>query len=296
MNYLLIGGAGFIGTHLAKRLIADGHDVTIVDNLATSTHPNYQVNFIEADARSAPIEPAIQQADIIYFLAGSLGVEYIDRNPKSTLDNNIGLMTRLIPLFEKHNKKVIFSSTSEVYGNGPFSEDNDLTIGPPSKLRWGYAAAKLITEFMITANTFPYTIVRFFNVVGPGQLPDYGMVMPRFIEAAKNNKDLTVYGTGEQIRSFCHVVDAVEYLRRIEHINGEIFNLGSGIPITIKQLAERVIALSNSQSQITFVPYNQAFSKHHGDIDNRVPDLTKLKYMTGYLAQYELDDIIKDCL
>lgn len=295
-NYLLIGGAGFIGTHLAKKLIAEGHHVTIIDNLATSNRPDYQVNFVEADARFAPIESLIQQADVVYFLAGSLGVEYIDRNPKSTLDNNVGLMTRLVPLFEKYNKKVIFSSTSEVYGDGPFAEDNNLTIGPPDKLRWGYAAAKLMTEFMITANTFPYTIVRFFNVVGPGQLPDYGMVLPRFIKAAKNNEDLIVYGTGEQIRSFCHVTDAVEYLRRIENINNEIFNLGSGIPISIKQLAERVIALTNSQSQITVVPYNQAFSKHHGDIIKRIPDLTKLKYMTGYLARYELDDIIKDCL
>ena len=296
MKYLLLGGAGFVGTHLAKRLIKEGHEVTIVDSLVTSTRPTFHCDFVLGDIRDVYLDSYIKNTDVIYFLAGSVGVEHIDKHPKETLDNNIGLMNKLIPLFDKYKKPVVFSSTSEVYGEGPFVEDASLNIGAPTKLRWAYACAKLMTEFSIAASDFPYVIVRFFNVVGPGQLGDYGMVLPRMIRAAKNNEDITVYGTGEQVRSFCHVSDAVEYLRRIESCYGEIFNLGSENPVTINHLAERVVSLTNSQSKIVHMPYEQAFSKNHGDIIKRVPDLTKLKYMTGYLAQYDLDAIIKDTI
>jgi UDP-glucose 4-epimerase len=290
MKYLLLGGAGFIGTHLAKRLLSDGHSVTIVDSCITSRAPEYAVNFIQADLCVAPIEPLIESHDVVYFLAGSVGVSNIVNNPHVTLNNNIGLMSRLIPMFEKHQKKVIFSSTSEVYGEGPFKEDNSLNIGPPTDLRWSYAAAKLMTEFMITASNFPYTIVRFFNVTGPGQVGDYGMVLPRFVKAAKNGDDLIVHGKGDQVRSFCHINDAVEILLKLEKINGEIFNVGNNMPVTIKHLAERVIDLSGSKSKIKFIP------TPHSDISIRIPDLTKLKYMTGFVATYDLDSIIKDML
>ena len=296
MKYLLLGGAGFIGTHLAKKLIALGHDVTIIDNLSTSMRPNFDVRFIETNLIYAPLDEHLISADVVYFLAGSLGVEYIDKNPKETLDNNLGLLYKLIPLFQRYNKKVFFSSTSEVYVEGPFAEDNNLTIGPPTKLRWAYAAAKLMTEFAITSNTFPYTIVRFFNIVGPGQLPDYGMVLPKFIKAAKTGQDLNVYSDGTQVRSFCHVNDAVDALLKLENINGEIFNIGSEDPITINTLAERVIELTQSISKITYVPYDQVFSKNHGDIHSRIPDLSKIKHFIGYVPTYTLDDIIKDCL
>jgi UDP-glucose 4-epimerase len=296
MKYLILGGAGFIGTHLSKRLIKDGHQVTIVDNLATSNEPDYPVRFIKADIRHAVLDELLLEHDVVYFLAGSVGVAHIDQHPQETLQNNLELMHRLVPLFERYQKKVIFSSTSEVYGDGPFCEDNSLTIGPPTKLRWAYACAKLMTEFSISASSFPWTIVRFFNVVGPGQLPDYGMVLPRFIESAKAGKDLIVYGDGNQVRSFCHVNDAVEYLIRLEPVKNEIFNLGSGEPISILELAVRVIDLTQSTSKIVFVPYEQAFSKHHGDIVTRVPDLTKLKYFTSYLPQQDVDSIIKDML
>jgi UDP-glucose 4-epimerase len=290
MKYLLLGGAGFIGAHLAKRLIKDGHDVTIVDSLITSSAPNFPVKFIHADIRNAVLDELLLETDVVYFLAGSVGVANIVNNPTTTLRNNIELMNRLIPLFEKYQNKVVFSSTSEVYGDGPFSEDNTLHIGPPTDLRWGYAAAKLTTEFMISASTFPYTIVRFFNVTGPGQLGDHGMVLPRFVDAAKAGKDLTVYSDGGQVRSFCHINDAVELLLKIENINGEIFNVGSDSVVTIKALAERVIKLSNSTSKINYVP------TPHSDIVSRIPDLTKVKYLTGFVAQYDLDDIIKDML
>jgi UDP-glucose 4-epimerase len=296
MKYLLLGGAGFIGTHLAKKLISLGHDVTIIDNLETSTKPNYDVKFIQANIVNCPLDEYLIEADIVYFLACSLGVEYIDKNPKATLDNNLGLLHKLIPLFQQYNNRVIFTSTSEVYGEGPFAEDSNLHIGPPTKLRWAYAAAKLMTEFAIIASTFPYTIVRFFNVVGPGQLPDYGMVLPRFIKAAKAGEDLIVHGDGTQVRSFCHVADAVDALLKLENIEDEIFNLGNDGSITIEDLANRVIELSGSTSKVKHIPYRAVFSKNHGDIHNRVPDLTKLKRFIGYKPKYTLDDIIKDCL
>lgn len=290
MKYLLLGGAGFIGSHLGRRLIDNGHEVTVVDSLITSQEPSYGAKFIKADVRNAVLDELIFDSDVIYFLAGSVGVSNIVNNPKSTLKNNLELPSKLIPLFERYQKKVIFSSTSEVYANGPFSEDSFLHIGPPTDLRWGYAAAKLATEFLISASSFPYTIVRFFNVTGPGQLGDYGMVLPRFVNAAKEGKDLTVYGDGQQVRSFCHISDAVDTLLKIENINGEIFNIGNETPVTIKNLAERVIELSKSNSKINYIP------TPHSDIVKRIPDLTKIKYFTGYVPKYSLDDIIKDML
>lgn len=293
MKYLLLGGAGFIGTHLAKRLLKDGHTVTVVDSCITSSEPNYDVDFINADLTTYNIDVLdvlISTCDIVYFLAGSVGVSNIVNNPKSTVRNNLSLTLRLIPLFEKHNKKVIFSSTSEVYGEGPFSEDNNLSIGPSTNLRWSYSCAKLMTEFMITTSSFPYTIVRFFNITGPGQLGDYGMVLPRFINATKKGEDLVVHDQGQQIRSFCHVSDAVDMLLQIEKIDGEIFNVGNDVPVTIKELADRVIALTSTTSTIKYIP------TPHSDISTRVPVLSKIRNAINYNINYSLDDIIKDML
>jgi UDP-glucose 4-epimerase len=208
----------------------------------------------------------------------------------------VQLNNKLIPLFQKANKHVIFSSTSEIYGEGPFHEESNASIGPSNKLRWGYATSKLMMEFMIRSSNFPYTIVRFFNVVGPGQLGDYGMVLPRFIQSAKEGKDLIVYGSGEQVRCFCHVEDAMEALVKVSKINGELFNIGNDSPITINKLAERVIELSGSNSKIVHVPYEQAFSSNHADINVRIPDLKKIKQHIKYVPINMLDDIIKDML
>jgi UDP-glucose 4-epimerase len=294
MRHLLLGGAGFIGTHLAKKLIEEGEEVTIVDSLSTSKLPDYKVNFIEGDIQSMELNELFSSTDIIYYLAGSVGVEYIDKNPSSTLFNNISLMNKLVPLFEKHQKKVIFSSTSEVYGEGPFSEDNNLSIGPPSKLRWGYACAKLMTEFMIKACTFPSVIVRFFNVVGPGQSAEYGMVLPRFIEAAKTGNNLIVYGDGEQIRSFCHIKDAVEALLLLRKAEG-IFNIGNDTPTSIGELANLVLRLVKTTSVVQHVPYERDFSNQHGDIYKRIPNISKIRDL-GYNTEYDLNNIIEDMI
>lgn len=294
MKILLLGGAGFIGTHLAKRFLRDKHTVTIIDSLETSSLPDYRVNFIKGDIATMELDSFLEVCDIVYYLAGSVGVEYIDKNPSSTLFNNIALMSKLIPLFEKHQKKVIFSSTSEVYGEGPFKEDNNLSIGSPDKLRWGYACVKLMTEFMIKASTFPSVIVRFFNVVGPGQSSAYGMVIPRFIEAAKTGKNLIVYGDGMQVRSFCHIKDAINALILLQDEEG-IYNIGNNTPTSIGKVAKEVIKLADTPSIIEYRPYNQDFSKHHEDIYYRVPNLKKLQSL-GYISKYNLQDIIKDML
>jgi UDP-glucose 4-epimerase len=310
MNYLILGGAGFIGQHLTQYLFnqKERHvGVTVIDNLKTSHKEDLEkfkeyknlYRFIEADLTTIDDNEFLKIArkhDKIFHLAGSVGVEYIDKNPSESLFNNLALSNKLIPLFQQLNRHVTFASTSEIYGEGPFKETDNASIGPSHKLRWGYASAKLTTEFMIRASKFPNTIVRFFNIVGPGQLGDYGMVLPRFIKTAKNNEDLIVYGTGEQVRSFCHINDAVEALVKISNTNDELFNIGNDNPINISKLAERVIELSGSSSKIKYVPYEKVFSKQHGDITYRVPDLTKIKQAIGYQPKYSLDDIIRDML
>lgn len=296
MKYLLLGGAGFIGQNLAKKLIKMGNEVTIIDSLATSHKPDLKCNFIFGDITKIDIEKHIKEHRIVYFLAGSVGVEKIINQPEECLINNVNLINTLLPLFKKYKPKVIFSSTSEVYGNGPFAESNNLSIGSPENLRWSYAAAKLLTEFMITSGNFPYIIARFFNIVGPGQLPNFGMVLPKFIKAAKNNEDLIIYGDGSQIRSFCHIEDAINILLQIQDLEEQIFNVGNDEPITIKELAEKVIQLSGSKSQIKFVNPKEIFTEDYADINKRIPDLTKLKQTIIHTNKYSIDNIIKSLL
>ena len=298
MHYLLLGGAGFIGTNLARYLLNNGHRVTVVDNFSTSQLPAADIECIEADICTySGLGNVIKAADVVYFLAGSVGVKNVVENPQQTLENNLRLVQAVIPWLQWHQKKVVFTSTSEVYGEGPFVESGNLTVGPPTQLRWTYAAAKIVTEFMITSNShFPHTIVRLFNVVGPGQRGDYGMVLPRFIQAAQNNEDIIVHGDGTQVRSFCHVRDAIEMFAQVEKINGEVFNIGNYEPVTITKLAERVISITGSMSKIVHTPFEQVYVKNHGDIIHRVPDLTKLKQHINYKINYTLDDIIRSML
>jgi UDP-glucose 4-epimerase len=296
MKYLILGGAGFIGQNLAKRLIKTGNEVTIIDSLSTSHKPDLNCEFVLGDITKIDIEKYIKESPIVYFLAGSVGVEKIIDRPGECLVNNINLINALFPLFKKYKPKVIFSSTSEVYGDGPFAESNNLSIGSPENLRWSYAASKLLTEFYFTTGNFPYIIARFFNIVGPGQLPNFGMVLPRFIKAAKNNEDLIVHGDGSQVRSFCHIEDAINILLQIQDLEEQIFNVGNDEPITIKELAEKVIELSGSKSQIKFVNPKKIYTENYVDINKRIPDLTKLKQTIIYTNKYSIDDIIKSLL
>lgn len=295
MNVLILGGAGFIGSHLTNRLLERGDNVVVVDSLETSYQPPVGAEFICGRVQDVDVEPLIAECDVVYHLASSVGVSHIDKNPQQALFNNVEMMNKLVPLFEKHQKKVVFSSSSEVYGEGPFSETDHAHIGPSTTLRWGYALSKLMMEFMITASSFPHLIVRFFNVTGPGQHGNCGMVLPRFIQQAKQNLPLTVYGDGKQIRSFCHIDDAIDALMILEGVNEGIYNIGNETPISMIELATRVVALSGSSSNIELVPYEKVFSKHHGDISRRVPDITKLRSL-GYRPIRGLDDIIDDML
>ena len=296
MKYLILGGAGFIGQNLAKRLIKTGNEVIIIDSLFTSHKPNLNCEFVFGDITKIDIEKYIKESPIVYFLAGSVGVDMIVNQPQECLTNNVDLITTLFPLFKKYKPKVIFSSTSEVYGDGPFNESSSLSIGSPENLRWSYAASKLLTEFYITSGNFPYIIARFFNIVGPGQLPHFGMVLPRFIKAAKNNEDLIVHGDGSQVRSFCHIEDTINILLQIQDLEEHIFNIGNDEPITIKELAEKVIQLSDSKSQIKFVDPKQIYTENYVDINKRIPDLTKLKRTIIHTNKYSIDDIIKSLL
>jgi len=295
MKYLILGGAGFIGTHLSKRLIEEGHTVVIIDNCSTSFKPTYNVEFYLEDINySSNLERLIESSDVVYFLAGSVGVKNITENPYQTLKNNIGLANTVVPLLIKYNKPVLFSSTSEVYGDGPFVESNPLSIGPTDNLRWSYASAKLSSEFLIASSGIPFKIIRFFNVTGPGQLPDYGMVVPRFVRAAKHNEDIIVHDTGTQVRSFCHITDAIDMMIKLENAPDGVYNIGSDYAISIRELASKVKYVLNSDSNILFKPLSQVYKNNSGDIYVRVPDLSKLKKTIDYKLTKNLDDIIRD--
>lgn len=294
MRYLLLGGSGFIGKHLTKSLLQEGHEVDVVDNCSTST-PIHNVNLYLEDIQTFDgIEELIRKADVVYFLAGSVGVKHVVENPYATLHNNLSLPMRIVPLVAKYNKKIIFSSTSEVYGNGPFSESNDAVIGAPTNLRWGYASAKLATEFLVASCGAPYRILRFFNITGPGQLGDFGMVLPRFVQAAKDNTPIYVYGDGTQYRSFCHINDALDMMRQVESSPEGVYNIGNDEPVTILELAEIVKEQLRSSSEIVFKPITDVYAKNSGDIHARIPDLTKLRNTIDYKVEHGLEAIIQD--
>lgn len=307
MNVLITGGAGFVGSNLAKSLLKDGHNITIVDNLVTSNLTNIgdilqDVEFFELDL-SQPvciktIDSILEGIDVVYHLAASIGVKLIQEQPKSSLHNSMNINNNLFGLFEKHQVKVIFSSTSEVYGetkNFDGSKETDhLEIHPPHKPRGSYACSKLMSEFLIRSYSFPNTIIRFFNVVGKDQLPDYGHVLPRFIRSIKNNEDIIIYGDGEQVRSFCDIRDAVNMLKLLvndEH-NDEIYNIGNdGNGCTMNELAYLCKEVFGSNVDKTYMTFNEAFGPQFDEIYVRFPNTDKIKKY--YQCQYDLESIIE---
>ena len=312
MNFLITGGAGFIGGHLTEKLLASGNKVTVIDNYSTGSPRNLEkvagnpaLTVIEDDILLCKdLEKLIATADVIYHLAAAVGVELVVRDPVRTIRTNVEGSARILELAAKYHKRIILASTSEVYGKSThpeFNENDDLLIGCPVRSRWSYACSKLLDEFYLMAYhrnmALPGTVVRFFNTVGPRQTGQYGMVVPRFVQAALNNNPLKVYGSGEQSRCFCHVFDTVRALIALADCPesvGKIYNIGSTEVVSIKELAERVISEVGSESKIEYIPYEQAYEQGFEDMLRRKPDTRAIKELIKWQPEHDLTDIIRD--
>jgi UDP-glucose 4-epimerase len=310
MRILLTGGAGFIGSHLADHYVAKGDQVMILDNFSTGSQKNIahlagKVTTIDGDIRNVElVEKLTIDADLVLHMAAALGVNTILESPLESMSTNITGSEVVLNAAAKFNKRIIIASTSEIYGKNPkqpLNEADDRVVGAPQKIRWTYSDAKAIEEAMAFAlhheKKLPVTTVRLFNTVGPRQSGRYGMVVPRFVQAALKNQALTIYGDGTQSRVFCHVDDAVQAISIIAATDatiGEVFNVGGSGEVSIKQLAEKVIATTKSQSVITYTPYTDAYPAGFEDIQRRVPDISKIKQAIGWVPTKDLETIIKD--
>lgn len=311
MNILVTGGAGFIGSNLTDYLVSIGDNVTVIDNLSTGSldnivHLQRLSNFKYVNdtiLNEEVMDELTKEADCIIHLAAAVGVKYVLENPLTSIETNIKGTEIVLNCANRHKKRVLIASTSEVYGkhmHAPLKEDDNLIYGPPSTMRWSYAAAKLVDEFTALAyhrtKKLEVIIFRCFNTIGPRQTGLYGMVVPRFIKQALRDEPITVYGDGTQTRTFTYVGDVVESLTRLMECDaaiGEIINIGGKEEVSIKGLAERIKKLANSNSEIILVPYNKAYGKDFEDMMRRVPSLEKLEALIGYSPNTPLDETLK---
>jgi UDP-glucose 4-epimerase len=310
MKYLITGGAGFIGSHLAEYLILRGDKVLVLDNLSTGSQKNLEkiegkIKLSNGDILDQNlVSKLVAESDYVIHLAAALGVLNIVNKPLESLKKNLRGSEVVLEACDRYRKPVLIASTSEIYGKNdkvPLSEEDDRIIGHPLKSRWSYSEAKAVDEslayFYYLENKLPIRIVRFFNTVGPRQLGHYGMVVPRFVDAALKNEPLSVYGSGDQIRCFCHVDDAVKALILVMDSDiavGEVFNVGNNQQITIMELAKKVIELTGSSSSIEKISYEMAYPEGFEDMQRRVPDISKIKKVLGWTPEINLDQIIKD--
>lgn len=312
MKIFITGGAGFIGSHLSERLIAEGHELTVLDDLSTGRLENLAaikgsnaLRFVEGDILDdALVQELAGDADMIFHLAAAVGVKLIMDEPSRSILTNINGTENVLRAALKRKTPTFIASTSEVYGKAtkfPFSEDDDLTIGATKNLRWSYACAKTLDEFLALAYAreadLPVVILRFFNTTGPRQTGRYGMVVPNFVEAALEGRPLLVHGTGEQSRCFGHVKDVVESLIRLmaePAARGQVFNIANDQEVTIRQLAEQVIAATGSRSEIKLVPYDSVYPVGFEDMARRLPDVSKLQRTIGFRPRRGLSEIISD--
>ena len=311
MRALITGGAGFIGSHLAERLLHDDHEVAVIDDLSTGSIEN--ITHLKGDKRFSYVIDSvtneqllaelIDRSDVVFHLAAAVGVKLIVEQPVHTIETNVHGTEVVLKHANKKKKLVIIASTSEVYGKStavPFREGAEVVLGATVKHRWAYACSKLIDEFLALAywkeKKLPVIIVRLFNTVGPRQTGQYGMVLPTFVRQALAGQPITVFGDGNQSRSFTYVGDVVDALVKLAcepHAIGEVFNVGTTTEVTIGELAMRVKALTSSESPIQHIPYDEAYEAGFEDMPRRVPDISKLCSLIGYRPKLQLDEIIQ---
>jgi UDP-glucose 4-epimerase len=308
---LLTGGAGFVGSHLAERLLGLGHEVIVLDNLSTGSIDNIEhlksaksFSYVIDSVTNEPLlAELIDRSDVVFHLAAAVGVKLIVEQPVHTIETNVHGTEVVLKHANKKKKLVFILSTSEVYGKSadvPFREGADLVLGPTLKHRWAYACSKMIDEFLALAywkeRKLPVIVVRLFNTVGPRQTGQYGMVLPTFVRQALAGQPITVFGDGTQSRSFTYVGDVVDALITLAsepRAIGDVYNIGNIDEISIRDLAERVKAMTGSKSPIQFIPYDQAYEAGFEDMPRRVPDLTKLHDLIGYQPKVQLDEILR---
>jgi len=310
MRALVTGGAGFIGSHLAQRLLQDGNSVEVVDNLSTGSLENIdgfrssrRFGFVEGDIRDGELMDSLaRRCDVVFHLAAAVGVRLIVDDPVHTIETNIGGTEAVLEAANRYGRKVLLASSSEVYGkseSAPFREDDNIVLGSTTMPRWSYACSKAIDEFLGLAFYRQYglgvVIARFFNTIGPRQTGQYGMVVPRFIGRALNNEPVEIYGSGRQSRCFCYVgdvVDAVIGLMSCEKAAGRVFNIGSDEEIGIEQLADKIVQMTNSKSTKKFLSYQVAYGRPIEDMMRRVPDVQRVKDTIGWRAETSLNETL----
>ena len=312
MKILITGGAGFVGSHLDDKLIGDGHEITVIDDLSTGRYSNVEHlegrdNFrliIDTVLNEKLMEELIRETDRVFHMASAVGVKLIMEHPVKTIETIFRGTDVVLGFCSRYRKRVLVPSTSEVYGKGasvPFREDDDLLTGSTDKHRWAYACAKTLDEFLALAHwketRLQVVVVRLFNTVGPRQTGQYGMVVPNFVKSAIRNEPLTVHGDGSQSRCFGHVFDVVEGLTKAmesPECFGQVINLGNHEEVTIKGLAEKAIEMTGSTSEIRYIPYDEAYGEGFEDMQRRVPSLEKAQRLIGYQPTRKLEDIIND--
>jgi len=321
-RYLITGGAGFIGSHLAETLLESGNQVTVIDNLSTGRfeniahlkdHPGFRFA-IDTITNQVVMDRLVSECDVIVHLAAAVGVRLIVEEPVHTIETNVMGTEAVLQAARRYKVKVLLASTSEVYGKGnnvPFNEDDDVVLGPTTRSRWSYAATKMVDEFLGLAyfaeNKLPVVIFRLFNTVGPRQVGHYGMVIPRFVQQALKGEPLTVYSDGKMTRCFMHVQDAVKAiitLAQTPDAVGKVFNVGATEEISILDLARMVLTVVDGGSdlvptddpRIQFIPYEEAYTKGFEDMRRRVPDTNKIMALTGWRPEHNLHKILEDVI
>ena len=311
MKALITGGAGFIGSHLAERLLKEGHHVSVIDNLSTGSLKNIEhckghrdFEFVNGDIQSTELMTVlIERCDVIFHLAAAVGVRLIAEHPVRTIATNIGGTEIVLDIANTFGKKILIASSSEVYGKSeavPFREEDELVLGSTSLSRWSYACSKAIDEFLGLAYYRQYglgvVIGRFFNTIGPRQTGQYGMVVPRFVQMALNDEPVLIYGTGKQTRCFCYVGDLVEAvigLMNNAQAAGRVYNIGTNEEISIEDLADKVIDMTGSKSKKKFVPYEVAYGRPIEDMMRRMPSTERIKETIGWEPKTSLDETLQ---